>query len=174
MRSNESRAQRLAVPALVAILLTAGGCAGYRLGSTPPPGIRSVNVPTFVNHCGEPLAEVETTRAVIQEFQKDGNLWIAQADQADAILKVTLTAYRLDPLRYDRSSGKTTREYRVTITAQYTLESTKEHKVLANKQVRGDTTFDFPGDLYTARKAAMPRAAQDLAHNLVESVVDYW
>lgn len=157
-----------------AMLWLAAGCVGYRLGSTPPPGVRSIHVPTFVNKCGEPQAEFATTRAVIQEFQKDGNLWVRDIDQADAVLRVTLAGYRLDPLRYDRNSGTRTREYRVTLTADYTLDNAKTGVRISSKRVVGEATFDLQADLATARTAALPQAAQDLAHKLVESVVDYW
>jgi hypothetical protein len=159
---------------MVAGLFAAGGCAGYRLGSMPPPGVRSVHVPPFVNRCGEPNAEAPATRAAIQEFQKDGTLWVAPAEQADAILRVTLVEYRLDALRFDPDSGKRAKEYRVTLTAEYVLESARDRKAISSRRVSGETVFEFSGDLTSARTAVLPRAAQELAHRLVESVVDYW
>ena len=157
------------------ILLTlAGGCTGYRVGSTLPPGVRSIYVPAIINQCGEPQAELEATRATIQEFQKDGNLWIRPEDQADAVLKVTLVKYSLEPLRFDRNSGKTAQEYRVILSAQYTLAYKKSGQVLNGKKVQGDATFEFSGDLTSARARALPLAAQNLAQNLVDSVVSYW
>jgi hypothetical protein len=163
-----------AASAVILVLWLSAGCLGYHLGSMPPPGVRSIHVPTFVNQCGEPQAELATTRAVIQEFQKDGNLWVTGPQQADAILRVTLVSYRLDPLRYDRNSGSATREYRVTLTAEFTLDSTKTGAKICSKRVSGETTFDLATDLSSARTAAFPHAAQDLARKLVESVVDYW
>ena len=62
------------VPQIVAsvlglLMLTLGGCV-YQLGSSLPPNLKTVYVPTFVNKCGEPQVENETTQATIQEFQK--------------------------------------------------------------------------------------------------------
>ena len=49
---------------IVTVLLTVlCGCVGYRLGSTLPPGIRTIYVPTFKNESGEPQVESETSRA---------------------------------------------------------------------------------------------------------------
>ena len=166
----------IALPISVAAILLnlGGGCAGYHLGGTPPPGVSSVCVPTFVNRCGEPNVEMDTTRATIQEFQRDGNLSIKAEEQADAILRVTLMSYRLDPLRYDRNSGKTAQEYRVTLAARCTLESKKTGKIMSSRKISGDATFEFAGDLTSARFRALPLVAQDLAKNIVESVVSFW
>ena len=51
---------RQAMVLLIALVPLLGGCLGYRLGTTLPPGIRSLHVPTFVNLTGEPGLESET------------------------------------------------------------------------------------------------------------------
>jgi hypothetical protein len=88
------------------------GCTdmGYRLGSTLPPDIRSVYVPTFVNQSHEPQLEVSTTRASIEEVQKNGVLNLAGEAAADSRLSVTLTDVVLEPLRFNRQQVKTTEE----------------------------------------------------------------
>ena len=44
------------------------GCIGYQLGSSLPPDIKNIFIPTFINQCKEPLIEVEATNATIAEF----------------------------------------------------------------------------------------------------------
>jgi hypothetical protein len=158
----------------VAVLMIGWGCIGYRLGSTLPKGLNSIHVPTFVNKCEEPQAENECTKAAIQEFQKDGTLRIAGEDQADLLLDATLVKYTLEPLRYERNDPKTTMEYRLNLTADLVLTETKTKKTLVKRQVTGQSTF-YPGnDLTSAKRIALPTAAADLAHNIVESVVEAW
>jgi len=160
--------------AAVALLMIAWGCIGYRLGSTLPKGLNSIHVPTFVNKCEEPQAENDCTKATIQEFQKDGTLSISGADQADLNLDVTLVKYTLEPLRYERDDPKTTREYRLTLTADLVLTQTKTGKILVKRTVEGQSTF-YPGsDLTSAKRTALPKAAADLAQKVVESVVEAW
>ncbi len=156
------------------LLALVGGCLGYRVGNTLPPGVRSIYVPAFDNKCDEPDADTECSRAAIQEFQKDGNLWIRPEDQADATLLVTLVDYSLDPLRFDKDTGKSANEYRVTITAHCILQRKTTGKIMSDKKIRGDTTFQFDGDLTPARSRALPLAAQDLAEKIVDSIVSYW
>lgn len=158
----------------IAVILCISGCMGYRLGSTLPPGIKSVHVPTFINMCGEPQVETETTMAVIREFQKDGTLRIKGAGQADAILKVTLVGYKLEPLLYEPDQAKTTKEYRLKITADIIFSRTQTKEILVKKRVEGESTFMIAGDISSSKRSALPGAARDLAHDIVESVVEYW
>jgi hypothetical protein len=173
-RPNPLRSRSLRAMAALAALAVAGGCVGYKLGSTLPPGIESVYVPTFINETGEPFVETETTRAAIQEFQKDGTLRVRDRAVADAILNVTVVEFELEPLRYERDRNKTTDEYRLTLTADVSFARAKDGEVLITRRVKGETDFLPGGDLGSAKRAALPQAARDLAHDIVESVVEYW
>ncbi|MFO7871680.1 MAG: LptE family protein [Kiritimatiellia bacterium] len=150
------------------------GCAGYRLGSSLPPGIRSVYVPAFINESGEPLLETGTTAAVIEELHRDGTLEIKSSSEADAVLKVTLADYRLVPLRYEDERPKTAEEYRAVITARMNLKNRKTGRLLYDTSVSGETTFTVSGDLRSAKRAALPGAAEDLARKIVDKTVEYW
>ena len=174
MTANRSSRLTVVIAAWCGVALLCG-CVGYRIGSTLPPGIRIIHVPTFINRTSEPLLETKTTRAAIQEFQRDGSLSIGEKAKADVILEVELTGVRQDPLQYDRDRAKTVREYRLTITASVTLRNRKTGKIiLKNPDVRGEYDFIPPGDLASAKRDAIPKAADDLAHDIVESVVEYW
>jgi len=167
---------RCASAALVAAFLAGAGagCVGYRLGTTLPPGIQTVYVPAFVNRTGEPRIEIEASRATLEELQTDGTLRVAGAAEADSVLSVTLVGYRLDPLRYERDRPKTTREYRLQLTADIVFRRVSPEAVLVKKTVQGDATFEMVGDLATSKDGALPQAARDLAHDIVESIVEYW
>lgn len=149
------------------------GCA-YRLGSTLPAGIKTVHVSNFINKTNEPQLEVDTARAVIQEFQKDGTLRVVASDRADLNLKITLTELTLEPLRYDSDEVRTTSEYRLRIRAKMQLRRNSTGKMMVDKEVEGETTLEPGSDLTSAKVAATPAAATDLAHDIVESVVEYW
>jgi hypothetical protein len=156
------------------VLAACAGCCGYRLGSSLPPGVRSVHVPAFVNACGEPQVEAETTRAAIQEFQRDGALRIATADTADAVVKVTVLRCALEPLRYDRQQVRTAAEYRLTLVAHLVLERRGTGETLVDTLVNGEATFSPVPDLASTKAAAIAVAARDLAHSVVVGVVESW
>ncbi len=156
------------------IVLMFCGCIGYRLGSTLPPGINVVHVPTFVNKTSEPRLEIETSQAAIREFQRDGTLSVSDLEKSDVVLYVNLVGFRLEPLRYEADRTTTTEEYRLTITASLKLTERLTGKILTRNTVEGEADFIPSGDLSSAKRNALPAAARDLAHDIVENVVEFW
>jgi hypothetical protein len=157
---------------LAIFLLT--GCVGYRLGSTLPPDIKTVYVPLFANKSREPLIENDATAATIAELQKDGTLKVVNAQKADVILECTLTGVSLNPLRYDRTDVTKPNEYRLTLSATFTLKRIQDQEILCEASVIGEATFPFYGNLVSAKQSAMPRASEDLAKRIVEKAIEAW
>jgi hypothetical protein len=145
------------------------------LGSTLPRDIRTVYVSTFVNETGEPAVEAEATAAAVREFQKDGTLRVVTDERsADLVLKVTLTRYALDPLRYESDQEKRANEYRLRLDAAIECKRTDTGTLLTRGKVQGDTTFTLSGSIASSKLEALPDAADDLAHSIVSSVVEAW
>ena len=167
--------KRIFLPLLVIVALLVNGCAGYQLGSMLPKDIKTVYVPTFLNKTKEPLIENDTTQKAIQEIQRDGSLKVSNKEGADSILEVTLTDYSLTPVRYDTTHTTQTKEYRLWLTANVVLKSAKDGKVIVDRpSVRGQAVFEVFGDLTSSKVQALPNAASDLAHNIVETIVEVW
>jgi outer membrane lipopolysaccharide assembly protein LptE/RlpB len=163
--------------ALVALAcaITFSGCAGYHLGSMLPPDVQSVYVPTFVNKTKEPLLEVDTTSATIEELQKDGSLKVAEADTADATLEVTLTDFDLSPVSFRKDIDTAAKEYRMTITVAYVLRRRADNVVVSESpRVSGDATFELIGNMSSSKLRGLPKASTDLAHKIVEQLVETW
>lgn len=150
------------------------GCVGYRLGSTLPPDIKTIYVPVFANKSREPLIENDATAATIAELQKDGTLKVVNAENADVVLECTLTGVSLNPLRYNRSDVTKPNEYRLTLSATFTLKRVRDNEILCEASVIGESTFPFYGNLVSAKQAATPRAAEDLAKRIVEKAIEAW
>ena len=160
---------------LCAALLTLPGCAGYQLGSTLPPGIRTVHVPIVINETNEPDVESETTRALIQELQKEGSLRVVSEDQADLVLQVKVRHVTTDAIRYRRDRATTGSEYRMLMQADISVVRRADKSVfLERADVAGEATFVLAGDLRTGKRNALPIAARDLSHDIVEAVVESW
>ena len=161
--------------AAVLALALLPGCVGYRLGSMLPPEIKTVHVPTFINQTSEPQLELDTTRFALQEFQKDGSLKLAPAEAADAILEVKLTSYTLAPLQYDNNRPTAALEYRITLYASIVMTRKRDGKVIAeNPRCFGEGTFPVVGDLSSSKRTGLPKAAKDLAHDIVQKVTEVW
>jgi hypothetical protein len=151
------------------------GCVGYRLGSMLPPDIKLVHVPTFINKTFEPQLELETTRFALQEFQRDGSLKLASAEEADAVLEVRLTDYRLLPLQYVANRPHAAQEYRITLYASIIMTRKSDGKIIAEyPRCYGEGTFPVVGDLSSSKRTGLPKAAKDLAHDIVQKVTEVW
>jgi hypothetical protein len=77
-------------------------------------------------------------------------------------------------LRYDADRAKTTSEYRLVIIAQVDFYRSANDERLSRRRVRGESTFEPAGDLSLGKLDALPEAAEDLAHQIVKTVVEYW
>jgi len=174
-RLRNGIAKHVICMALLGVLVTGGGCVGYRLGSMLPPDIKTVYVTTFANRTSEPELESATTGAAIAEFQKDATLRVvSKLADADTRLDVTLVGFSEQPLRYQRDRPKTANEYRIVIEAEIVFRRVSSGAVIVKKTVQGDTTFVVAGDLGSSKRGAIPEAARDLAHDIVESLVEAW
>ena len=160
---------------LATVVMMGAGCASYRLGTTLPGDIKTISVPVFINDTKEPLLETPTTSATVNEFQREGTLSVRRQDQADTLLEVTLTALEIEPLRYSREENLTGVQYRMKIHAHMVFSKMgAEKEVLLERKVIGEETYFLIGDMSSSKRRAIPEAARDLAHHMVESIVEYW
>lgn len=165
----------LALMALVGALLGSIGCAGYRLGSMLPPDIKSVYVPSFANETSEPLIEIECQRAVIEAIQRDGSLKVGDEGTADAIVRVRLREYKIEPVVYDTTRRSDVRQYRIKIAASLLMTRRADDTVIVERPtVRGEGVFNVAGDLSSSKLVGLPVAADDLAQKLVQQIVEAW
>jgi len=116
----------------------------------------------------------EEARERRQEIQREGQLRLQSAETAAIRLRGTLLSYRLDPMRYDQNRPKTVAEYRVVVRARIEAVEAATGKAIVAQTVVGDATLRAAGDLTTARRAALPEAARQAAHEIVNAVVSAW
>ncbi len=179
-RYSTSRKNSLIDPGRVLFLTVCVVCAGlvagcgYRLGTSLPPGIRTVHIKPFANQSEEPDVENATTRAAISEFIRDGTLEVVDASNADVLLQGAITKYNLIPLDYDENTSATPEEYRLVLTAHIKLVHRLTEAVLLNTTTKGNADFSIRGDLTSAKREALPDATEDLARHIVDAVVEYW
>jgi len=159
---------------LLALALLFAGCAGYQYRSNLPESIQTVSL-TVENKSGEPSIEVQTMKSLRAEVQMDGRLALRSQSDADAVLKVKLTNYKLNALAYDREHGTLAREYRVVLIASAVLYDAKTGDVLREiPSVVGDSEFPYAGDLTSGKRAARPGAADDLARKVISMTIAAW
>lgn len=169
---------------LAALFLT--GC-GYRVGTILPMNIKTIAVPTFKNSTPEPGVEIGVTNQIINQFQIDGTLKIVEGEDADVRLDGELIEYRREPLRFTGTDFKDVSEYRLRLITRLTLIDVRTGQpIWAKRIVEGETTYFVGGDslrdtertalgaLTEQERSQLPTLEEDLAHDVVESVVEGW
>jgi len=164
------------------LLVAIAGC-GYTTRSTLPSRFRTIHIDHFVNkidYSSEkrrniyfPLLEVTARNAVINRYQFDGNLRIAEKDVADLILEAELTQYRRSALRY--TDNDDVQEYRVYVVINMTLWDTANNVVKWEEGgFTGEATYFIEGPLVTTEESAVDEAVLDLARRIVERTIEDW
>lgn len=158
---------------ITTLLLT--GCMGYRLGGSQPAGVSTVHLAPVVNKTSEPAIELQVERALRERIQFDGRLQLANApDQADAIIEVTLSSYRLRAIAFRDDLKTTPDQYQLRISANAALKDTGSGEILSKSETYGETRFFFESDLTTSKRMALPAAAEELAKFMVDDLIERW
>lgn len=172
--------RKLILPSIIAALIC--GCAGYHVGSTLPPNVKTIYIPTVVNATKEPLLETRLTPAIQSEFMTRTSLKLSDKKTADAKLEVRVRDYQLVSIGFTSEDDRTSRsrEYRIWMTADVVLRNNKNGAIIAESLgVRGKNTFiidatDALGDLTQAKRSGLPEASQDLAREIADAVTETW
>lgn len=178
--------QRASLVAGCWLLVGVTGC-GYSFRSNVPGHLRTVYIQPFQNKIDitsevsdlnrfkiyRPLLETDVTNAVIKQYNFDGNLRVAGAQNADAMLVGELVDFRRDALRFSDSSNP--EEFRLSIVVNLAFYDLHTHQLLWREtNFTGDTTFFVSGSLTESERKALDRAIEDLAKRVVERSVEGW
>jgi hypothetical protein len=159
-------------------VLTASGCAGYRVGNVSGrnlQGVHSVYVPVARNNSLQPDIQVTVTNSIIRRFNTDGTLEVNQSANADSELDVTITDVQSTPLRSSTNDILVTAQYQLTIHATATYVNRRlGRKIFENVEVTGITSFFTQSNIQEGIRQALPLAANDLANNTVKLVTEGW
>ena len=158
------------------------GC-GYATRLTLPGNYKTIYVETFPNeiiyttekvrNIYFPLLEIKVKNEIIDRFMFDGYLKIADADEADLILKGTLKNYQRDILRY--TDNDDVEEYRVRVIVSLELFDVRKQEVTWSESgFAGDATYFVTGSQVTTEESAVNEAITDLAKRVVERTVEDW
>jgi len=150
------------------------GCAGYHLGPTNGlrSGERSIQVAPFANQTIQPRLTDAVTLSLRKNLQKDGTFRLNTSNEGDIIVSGAIVRYDRIQLSFQPTDVLTPRQYRVVLTAQVTARERIGGKQLLNRRVTGQTTLFVGADLPSSDRQALPLAADDLARNITDLLVD--
>ena len=156
---------------------------GYSLRSAMPANFRTIHVQPFKNNVKYtvedgrnlylPLLEVKVRDAVVSRYLFDGNLRIAESDDADLILRGELTGYEKGGLRF--SDNDDVQEYRIHIFVTIELYDTQKKEVVWKEEgFAGEATYFVSGPKAKSETSAVDDAVTDLARRVVERTIENW
>ena len=151
---------------------------GYHLAghsSTIPAGVRSIGIPTFVNHTNRPELEQRSTEQVIDEFTTRGRVRILPNEQgAEAVLHGEIISYVVTPVVINEQ-GRASR-YEIMITAHVTLsETTTDHVLWEDDHFLFKRQYDVAAtqNVFIDQEiVAIDAVASDFAKSVVTSIME--
>ena len=160
---------------IIVVALLLSGCAGYQLGTSTPNGIQTVALTSVINKTGEPAVEQQITHALRERIQFDGRLQLAGLnDSPDGIIEVTLTRYTLNPIAYRNIKSATPQLYRLSLWGNAELKSTQTGESIGSTETYGENQVPFQSDLTSAKRDALPAAADEFAKYLLDDLIEQW
>ena len=162
---------------LAAAALLLPSCAGYHAGSSKPgrmESVQSLAVPTFRNLTLEPRSAVLVTNNVVRQLQIDGTYQIKSTENADAVLRGTITQFTRRQLRSARNNNLRTRELELIMNVEYTVEEPLTGNVLVRGNVDGRTSVFLDPNFQLSERQALDDASRKMAEELVSRLTEGW
>ena len=148
------------------------GC-GYHLegrGTSLPPEIERVTIPTMKNHTLEAGIEDVLTRALIREFNLDGRLKTVREEQADAVLEGSIEEFFISSVSYDAAGLAL--EYRIRVSLALTLRRTVTGEILWEDASLRDFDEYQVGSGALTNEARKREATEEMARQMAETIHD--
>lgn len=165
-------------PALMFFALLASASCGYHVAGKSdalPPTVRSIAVPAFTSRTPVYRIETRLTEAVVREFNTRTRYQVTSTpDNADAVLRGTVTSALVAPLTYDSRTGQASTAL-VTVAMQVTLTA-HDGKVLYQ-----DQNYIFreqyqisrdPSSFFEEEGPSLDRLSRDFARTLVSNILE--
>lgn len=139
----------------------------YSFSGRTPGGAQTIAIPVFLNESARPGVELDLTQAVIQAIDDDGRLRVlSDTNQADILLRGILKGYTWEPYTYDEQG--TILSYRVVL--EVSIEVINRKDTTANFSVNLQPWGRYDAETEDEKVHGIPRAAQDLARQILEKI----
>lgn len=154
-------------------LLALGGCLYGFAGGGLPPSIKTVAVLPFDNQTAEPTLTAEVNTRVREAVQGRLGLRQASENQADAVVRGSITRYEPDlPVAYQGQEGNTPTVTRRLVQITVSVEILDQH---AGKPLWQRSGLLLEGDYPPGREVeGRTKALDKLVTNIVEGAQSQW
>lgn len=163
------------VPLSLGLAVAAAGCVyGFSGGGGLPDHIKTVYVPPVQNQTTRFAVTEQVTQGLLDAVRGRLGGQVASEQQADAIIRVTLTRYGEEALSFQarEDEGADVIQRRVTLTASVEIEDrVRERTMWQSSSVRG--TGEYAPEEESA-DVALQVAVEDLIQKIVNGAQSQW
>ncbi len=173
--------------ALAFLLSLAAGCRSYQLGHPAELPFETIFVAPADNESFAPQAQALVSSQLREAIIRDGRVrLVADREQADTVLRVTLTDYERQPATRNPNDTAVALDYDLRLTAAISLYSRTDGRYLLRDRQLSESSTAFVNDVYAPAAAvdtqslvqpeyqAMPRLTRDLARRISGEVLGAW
>jgi hypothetical protein len=163
---------------ILVMVIGLSGCAGcpYSFtGASVPPHINTIAIPMFDDQSGfgDPQLREILTDQVTQRFERDGNLRIAERNQADSILEGVITRVA-DEISIVEGGAARASVQRITITVRITWQDIVERKVIFENTVSNWGEYDVGAGGPAQRQEGINEAVEKLSDDILIATIARW
>ena len=160
--------------ALLALALAACGYHIVGMGGRLPGGVTRVEVPIFENLTVRGDIGRLLTEDVIKELLASGKVQVVGAEEAQAVIRATVTTYKRDPITFDAKQKPL--ENRITIVMDAALVARPDERQLFTER-NVVSRFDYPvtSNLQASdreEEQALRDAAKQMSQKLVSLMLE--
>ncbi|MCX6853877.1 MAG: LptE family protein [Verrucomicrobia bacterium] len=162
---------------LCSVALLLSSCAGYTLGGKKPThlaGVTKLAVPTFENQTLEPRIASTVTNALIKQIQMDGSYQIVPEDEADAVLKGSVTRVGRTQFRSNRLNVLSTSQLQLTLSTQFTITDTTSGRPIHKGNSSASSYVILDTNVQNSEAQALEDAAQRLSGFIANEISEGW
>jgi hypothetical protein len=165
---------------IIAVLLAAGllaveagGCVYSFTGASVPPHLKTVGIPLVDDQSGfgEPGLRENFTTALIEEFNADNTLEVADRSTADAMLEGAILSVSDAPAVVGKNEE--VKQRRITVTARFAFQDMKLRKKVWEKTFSNWGDYDSGGGL-SQRQTGLQEAIKKITEDVLLETVSGW
>jgi len=159
--------------AVLAILISAGGCTYSFRGASLPPGVHSVAVEVFDDNSGygDPNLRTDLTNQLIQKLVSDNTLQVTNLSAADAEIIGTITGVNTQAVAVQ--GNQQVSKWQITVNVSVRFQNLKTQKNIWTKDFSDWGNFD-PSAGPSNRATGLAQAEDKLTEDILLAVVTNW
>ncbi len=147
-------------------------CGPYSFSGSANSHIKTVAVPVFEDNTAEFGVKEDLANSIIDAFNRDNTLKIANRRTADALISGTVLAVNDRAGDYDRDESVSSIQVHVTVEVKY--EDLKKRKVLWEDQLSRFGTYAPDASEKNSREDAIAEAIALLTQEVLDRSVSGW